>query len=124
MKTKEEILEELPQFYGTDSYYRLSELFPMFVLTDGAHYLAEAAGAFWLMDAIASYWQQDAKEGFAACSLRREVVRPGFTLTIEDGNDTVLAEQYIEYSDFPLDHIMLYVATSGDLWVILLTTEY
>lgn len=40
----------LAQFAGTAHYYRLNRLC---VITDGAKYLAEAAGAFWLLDTAA-----------------------------------------------------------------------
>jgi hypothetical protein len=113
---------DLSQFYGTEEYHRWSILFPRFVLTDGAKYLAEQAGAYWLMDAIASYKQRYVKEGFAVAHLKK--AKKGWVLTIDDGNDNVLAKQKIEYSDFPLDEIKLYAVQSGDLWVMMLPTEY
>ena len=122
MKTKDEILNELPNFYGTDGYTRWSALFRNFVLTDGALYLAENAGAFWLMDAIASHLGSYKNEGFVVAKLFQ--FDEGWNLQLEDGNDNTLAEQYIEYSDFPLDEITLYVIQQDDLWVILLTSEY
>ena len=124
MKTKDEILQDLPNFYGTENYYRLSPVFPNFVLTDGALYLAENAGAFWLMDAIASHLGSYKNEGFVVAKLLRAKASNGWILRLEDGNDGLLADQIIEYSDFPLDEITLYVIQQDDLWVILLTSEY
>ena len=114
--------QELRQFTGTDGYTRWSALFRNFVLTDGALYLAEAAGAYWLMDAIASHIGAYKNEDFVVAKLFQ--FDEGWNLQLEDGNDEVLADQIIEYSDFPLDEITLYVIQQDDLWVILLTSEY
>ena len=124
MKTKDEILQDLPNFYGTENYYRLSPVFPNFVLTDGALYLAENAGAFWLMDAIASHLGSYKNEGFVVAKLQRATATNGWVLRLEDGNDGLLADQLIEYSDFPLDEITLYVEYDGTNHVILLPSEH
>ena len=124
MKTREEILQELPNFYGTENYFRLSPLFRTFVLTDGAKYLADAAGAWWLMDAIASHLGSYRDEGFVVAKLQRATATNGWVLRLEDGNDGLLADQLIEFSDFPLDEITLYVIRQDDLRVILLPSEY
>ena len=124
MKTKDEILANLPNFYGTENYFRLSPVFPNFVLTDGALYLAENAGAFWLMDALASHRDSYKNEGFVVAHLCMIGSTGKWSLLLEDGNDNTLAEQIIEYSDFPLDEITLYVISQDDLRVILLPSEY
>ena len=122
MKTKDEILNTIPNFIGTENYFKWSMLFPQFVLTDGVKFIADECGAYWLMDAIASHKRKYEGEGFAVATLRRNA--NGFTLRIEDGDDNALERQTIEYSDFPLDEITLYVVDSGDFWVILLPSEY
>ena len=124
MKTKQEILDELPNFYGTEAYHRWSALFRTFALTDGAQYIAEACGAYWLMDAIASYQQSYKGEDFVVAKLTKATASNGWLLRLEDGNDGLLADQLIEFSDFPLDEITLYVVRQDDLWVILLPSEY
>lgn len=123
MKTKQEILAELPNFYGTENYHKWSILFRNFVLTDGAKYIAEECGAYWLMDMVASHLISYKDEGFVVAYL---CVFPdgGARLTLEDGNDNILEQQYIEYSDFQLDEITLYVIKQDDLWVVLLPSEY
>jgi hypothetical protein len=121
---------DLNRFTGTEAYYRWSALYPNFVLTDGAKYVAEEGKAYWLMDVIAS-WQAEPKvnkERFQVWILtvddgaRAEVVA-------EDGNGHVLALQMIGYTDFPLQQIKLYASYRG--WhqddrymVILLPSEY
>jgi len=92
------------------------------VLTDGAKFVADEAGAYWLMDAIASNVGSYKAEGFVVVKL----VKTGDAalLTLEDGNDNILARQDIEYTDFPLDDVTLYVIKQDALWVILLPSEY
>ena len=122
MKTKTEIMGELPNFYGTENYHRFSPLFRNFVLTDGAQYIADACGAYWLMDAIASHRAKYQGEGFAVVKL---TVKDGQgKLKILDGNDKVLVRQSIDFTDFPLDEITLFCIQQDDLWVILLSSEY
>ena len=120
--TKDEILNKLPNFYGTENYHRWSVLFRNFVLTDGAKFIADECGAYWLMDAIASYLSRYRDNGFAVAELKKH--KTGFVLTIEDGDYSALAQQPIEYSDFPLDEITLFVCQMDDLWVIMRTSEY
>ena len=122
MLTKQEILDTLPNFYGTENYCKWSMLFPRFVMTDGAKYIADSCDAYWLMDAIASHFKSYKTHGFAVAKLKQH--SKGFVLRIEDGDDNALERQTIEYSDFPLDEIMLYVVDNGDFWVILLPSEY
>lgn len=109
---------ELRQFTGTTGYFRPQpKLFPRFVLTDGARYLAENAEAFWLMDAIASlqvhpkisehprlnelqFWRLKVADDKSA------------VLSVEWDKDEVVHTQSIEYTTFPLKSLLLYVAPS------------
>lgn len=118
-----EIQSNLNQFYGTDAYHRFSPVARNFVLTDGAKYLADAAGAYWLMDAIASHFPKYKNEDFVVACLKR--TPNNWKLRITDGNDTQLAAQIIEYSDFPLEEIMLWIEPGEDnLRVIMLPGEH
>ena len=116
---------DLNSFCGTTQYFRyLCGL----KLTDGVKYLADEAGAYWLLDIISSY-QHDPK-------IRRERFQV-WELTLSPDNATtgkheavvtmktdsdrpLMVEQQIEYTDFPLDSITLYLIDG----VILLTSEY
>lgn len=126
--TPEELKQDLRQFTGTEGYTRWSPLFRNFVLTDGAKYLAENAGAYWLMDAVATHVGAYRNEPFVVAKLARYKAK--WMLELTDGNDDSepFATQLIEYSDFPLDEIELYVipqeVESGSVWVILLPSEY
>jgi hypothetical protein len=45
-------------------------------------------------------------------------------LKLDDGNENVLAEQFIEYTDFELDELKLYACYNDDVWVLMLPKEY
>lgn len=118
-----DLISGLDQFTGTEEYHRWSSVFPNFVLTDGAKFLAKEAECYWLMDMIASYRQIYADEGFASATL--SWVEDGtWVFTLDDGNGNILVTQKFEFSDFPLPAIGLFVAPQGDLWVIMLRSEY
>ena len=56
---------------------------------------------------------------------RKTLVKDGkATAQIEDGNGKVLKKQKIEYTDFPLDAVVLYCCPQDDQFVILLPSEY
>ena len=122
MLTKQEILNTIPQFYGTEAYYRWSPIFKNFLLTDGAKYIAESADAYWLVDLFASHLPAYKDEGFAVLYLK--VNGSKATAQIEDGNGKVLKKQKIEYTDFPLDQIVLYCCPQDDQFVIMLPSEW
>ena len=42
----------------------------------------------------------------------------------EDGNGNELARQAIDYTDFPLEEIVVYASWDSEHWVILLPSEY
>ena len=122
MLTKQEILNALPNFYGADGYTRWSPIFRNFLLTDGAKYVADACDAYWLVYLFASHLPAYKDEGFAVLYLK---VKGGkATAQIEDGNGKVLKKQKIEYTDFPLDQIVLYCCPQDDQFVIMLPSEY
>ena len=115
---------ELKNFSGTENYYRIT---PDTIITDGAKFVADKAGAYWLMTAIASYLPDFTnKETFIVANLKvtRTATACTALLKLDDGNDNVLAEQLIEYTDFELDAIKLYACYNGDVWVIMLPREY
>ena len=128
MKTKAEIINDLPSFTGTETWYRYSPLFPKVLLTEGAKYIAEACDAYWLMDMIASHLSS-VKDSFAIAQLFRtndygRSDAATFYLVDDVPPETTWAKQEIEYTDFPLDEIKFYVSWDGENWTILLTSEY
>ena len=113
-------LTQLRQFTGTDCYWRISHCV---VMTDGTKYVADQARAYWLMNAIASYLPQFThKEDFIAVKL--SVTGSAADLVLDDGNNNVLVQQHIPYTDFPLASLTLYACWAGPHWVIMLPSEY
>lgn len=127
--TPTELKNALAQFTGTEGYLRYNPLlFPKVMLTDGAQYLADNAGAYWLMDVIASHLPSVPRdESFAVVAFSKHGSRGHFVMAhdFDEGEAImVFASQDIEYTDFPLDEIKLYVARDGVSWVVMLTSEY
>lgn len=91
-------------------------------MTDETKYLAEHTKCFWLMDAIASHITKQYHNYFAVVDIT--VKNNSAQLTLDDGNGNVFAQQFIEYTDFPLNELKLYCAFDGEYWVIMLMSEY
>ena len=126
MKTRAEIEQGLAQCYCSEAHHKFSILSRL-VITDGVKWLADNAGAYWLLDAIASYQQRCQKDkmlrDFQVWTLtteqRSEHNRRGHLKCERDTGDKKPIRQEIEYTDFPLDSIKLYVENG----VILLPSE-
>lgn len=123
----------LAGFYGTENWHRWSPLFPKMLLTDGTKYIADHGGvngAYWLMDAIASYQPELLKKYAWATEMQfwtLTLTPPGAVLTCQvDRNTEPVVRQEIEYTDFDLLSIDLWVGPGmkpGEM-VILLPSEY
>jgi hypothetical protein len=118
---KDEILNGLAHCYGTNGYHKFSILSPL-QMTDGVKYLADKAGAFWLLDIIASHQPKAMQDPMLAdMQFWTLKVKDGAgVVTCERDTDDVAITQEVDFTDFPLDEIKLYV-TNG---VILLPSEY
>jgi len=98
---------------GTVNYWR-NPLFPKFNYTDGVKGVAEAAGAYWLIDAIMSHQAEPkvAAEARQFWKLEYHRLENHWTLRGTDGDkgdgEVILAEQKIEFSDFPLDEFKIW----------------
>lgn len=118
MKSKEEILETLPCFTGTEHYYK----HPFGItFTDGCKFLADSAESYWLLDLVASY-QYEPKvkdEEFQVFKLKVNDDKSAL-VEISDGNHNILMTQEIEYTDFPLSEIELWCIDK----ICILPSEY
>lgn len=105
-----------------DGFTGTSEYFPHWtrklVFTEGVKYLADKAGAYWLIDAIASY-QADPRIAKNQM-LRRmqfwklEVQGDKAVLTVvEDSGRKPVISQNIDYTDFPLKSVEIWVEYGG-----------
>lgn len=126
------VLPNLGQYYGTQGYMRHKILPTMnkgLILTDGARYVAEAAGAWWLMDHLmlrASEWLLQS-DGF--CTVKVSTTREeGAHVEVTDGEYEVLDEETFDLTDFPLGLLQFYLlemeTDKGIEPVLMLTTEY
>lgn len=109
---------QLNQFTGTTQYYRSS--FGMLNLTDGVAFLMKN-GAAWLVDLIESY--QMKKKVHNLPFQLWEIKKTGKSAVVtmkEDSNTPIIIQQNIDYTDFPLDSLKIYVIDK----VCLLTSEY
>ena len=116
-----ELQRALAQFTGTEKYYRF---YPKVVLTDGAKYLADTAGCYWLMDLYASHLASVDPDVESFTCLKLIKRGTSADIAIEDGNTQLLAQQHIEYTDFPLENFMFYAVWAGEFWVLMLQSEY
>lgn len=88
-------------FTGTTVWYRHA-LAPHITYTEGVKYVADTAGAYWLLDEVV-LGQRRAKivrEPFQVWKLAVGGDR-GATLRVEDGNDNLVFEKTILFTDFP-----------------------
>ena len=118
---QQQLVSDLAQFTGTNGYYRM---YANFYLTDGTKYLAEKAECFWLFDLYWSHIMSIIPSENDFTVLKMTVQKSSAYVAIEDGNDNVLASQFVDYTDFPLPSITLYCCWFGDGWVAMLTSEY
>jgi hypothetical protein len=100
------VREYASQANGSENFYRHG-LCRWFYNTSGVHFLAETCGAHWLVDAIASHLATKKPlqaEYFQVWTLHAHG-EIGVKLVATDGDKgpgpVTLAEQEIDYSDFP-----------------------
>ena len=107
---------DLSQFTGSQEFF----VYPLgrLILTEGVRHLAEAAGAYWLIDAIASY-QADPR--IAGNRMLRDIQfwrlavvggRGVLTCREDSGREPVISQQ-IEFTDFPLDEVEIWLEWGG-----------
>jgi len=117
----ENLQTALVQFTGTSQYSRFHA---DAVLTDGVLWLADNASCYWLLDVYYSYLflLDGDKESFTVLTLTKS--GRSAHVVIDDGNDNLIAQQEIEYTEFPLEQIKLYGCWDGKQWIMLLPSEY
>jgi hypothetical protein len=129
MLNADQIKQGLGNFYGTEQYHRVT-IFPGIVGTDGVAWLAQNAECFWLIDEIAMAQRHPKVKSnprlqeMQFWNLKRDGKGAILTVVVDSGLPPVLKKR-IEYTDFPLDEIDLWVAPADEnLKVIMLKTEY
>jgi hypothetical protein len=109
---------DLAHFTGSEQVYRHSLMRNM-LYTEGVQYLAEKAGAYWLLDKVATMQLEPRVKAEEFQAWKLKVADSKATLTCEDGNGNIVHKEEIEFTDFPLDHIDLWVENH----VIMLPSE-
>lgn len=117
---------QLTQFTGSATFTRHSLLRRM-IMTEGVRWLADNAQAHWLTDVVASYQHEHhvSSEHFQAWRLSVDATTHAAVITMTDGNsDTPMAQQRMDYTDFPLADITLWLIAQGEHVVLMLPSEY
>jgi hypothetical protein len=119
--TPEELQNSLQQFTGSEECYR--HWSKRFIYTEGVKFLAENTNSYWLLDAIASYQphikNQRLKE-FQIWQLEKHSDNSATLTCIEDSDIPPAIKQEIEYTDFPLQKVKIYLTNQ----VLILPSEY
>ncbi|MEM9948764.1 MAG: DUF6876 family protein [Cyanobacteria bacterium P01_D01_bin.36] len=111
MLSPEQLQAELAHFTGTETIYRYRlDQRILAYYTDGVKYLADNAEAYWLLTEIISVQSQPSfsSEPFQVWHLTVTEEQTA-TLVCEDGNDNVVATKDIQFTDFPLREIKIWV---------------
>jgi hypothetical protein len=107
---------DLRQFTGSECLYQHWTKWLKY--SEGVEYLAQKADAFWLIDAIASYQRdkriaqdpQNMLQDFQLWTLKLHNGGALLWLRRDSGKaHAPVIEQVIEYTDFPLEKVTLYV---------------
>lgn len=128
---KQDIQQSLAEFHGTENLTRISAFAPQFLCTDGVKFLADRCKSYWLLDLIVS-WQTKSKvraEPFQVWELHKGSRRDAL-ITCTDGREDSLelCRQHVQYTDFPLDEVKLYLEYGGldpetPAWILMLPNE-
>jgi hypothetical protein len=119
-----DIKSSLREFHGTEEYHK--HLYPgrsALLITDGCKYVRDDLKANWLFDAILSYQSYlfKLKVNFQIWELKQLKKDLSWLLTCkEDNGSTTVVTQSIEFSDFPIDYIKIWVIDN----IALLPSEY
>lgn len=116
---------DLQQFMGGTVHWYRHNLARTVTYTDGVKYMAERAGAYWLIDEIALAQIGEPRvraEDFQSWKLK--VTGSAAMLTCDDGNGNIVFSKPIDFTDFPLDEINIWVESGEGGRVILLPCEH
>jgi len=120
-KTSNELVAELSQFTGTEQWYRHSINRNM-RYTDGVKFFADEGGeqgAYWFLDVVATeYFRLQRKEPFMVIELGVKDSRA--TVVVTDGNDNIVINQKVDYTDMQEGSWRFYLTDN----VMLLPSEY
>ncbi|MEI2579903.1 DUF6876 family protein [Scytonema sp. PRP1] len=115
---------DLSQFTGSETVFK--HWLGTFLYTQGIKYLVDTAASGWLIDAIASYQtrtlllQHPELKEFQLWQLEVNEDKTATLSCRADSDCNPVVVQNIEFTDFPLQHIKLYLCQK----VLMLPSEY
>ncbi len=115
-----EILHNLSLFNGSENLFKHQIGNISINYTDGILYLAENTNCYWLLDIILSYQPSPIlkNDHFQVWKLIKN--NNSWIIACSDGDNNLLLDQDIEYSDFPFNTITLWFVND----VLMLPSEY
>jgi hypothetical protein len=121
--TAQEFHVALENFTGSQNLYFRETSTGRIEYTDGIYFLQQN-GCLWMIDAIASYQTQEFKavDDRQFWKLRVNAARSA-KLICDDGNGNVRVTQEIEFTDFPLSELNIYVEMTHCVFLCLMS-EY
>jgi hypothetical protein len=121
--TAQEFHVALENFTGSQNLYFRETSTGRIEYTDGIYFLQQN-GCLWMIDAIASYQTQEFKavDDRQFWKLRVNTDRSA-KLICDDGNGNVRVTQEIEFTDFPLSKLDIYVEIRDCVFLCLMS-EY
>lgn len=102
---------------GSESFFRHA-LSRRVIYTEGAQLVAEQAGAYWMLDEIALnclHQKKLAPEEFQVWKFTCDPDGPGGNWLVTDGNDKVLYQKKVDYTDFCLPEITFWVEPNHEI---------
>ena len=114
-----EIQDIIAMSIGTTAHHKFSAIPSFPIITDGVKAVADAAGAYWLLDVVGSY-QLDPKldKAFQVWTLTVDLEHSKGVVRGYNDAELIITQE-IEYTDFPLEEIKLFLMDG----VILLPNE-
>lgn len=114
------IRAQLHQFTGSQTFYR-NPLFPDYLYTEGARFIADEGGAYWLIDYVFTQQAREVlkEQPFQVWKITVQE-NESAVIMVEDGNQGELARFEIAYTDFPLEEFTFWLVDK----TLLLPSEY
>jgi hypothetical protein len=122
--TPQELQTQLAGFYGSENLYHRSTPIVIYY-TDGIKWLQENADCYWLTDLIASYQTTTFRKANERQFWKLVVTDNSAVITCDDGDGNISVTQSIDYTDFPLPTLSIWVEiqSNGRIFIYL-PSEY
>jgi hypothetical protein len=123
--TAQQFEAALANFIGSQNLYHRETPLGRIEYTDGIFFL-QRNGCLWLIDAIASYQTQEFKvaDDRQFWKLRVDADTHSGKLICDDGNGNIFLTQSLEFTDFPLSKLDIYVEIQENCVFLCLMSEY